>query len=47
VAPHVVRPDAEKKRRLDLRFIENFQEPRHPLTGAAVRVDIDSKTCLH
>ena len=33
--------------RLDLCFIKHLQQPRHPLTGASVRVDIDSKTCLH
>ncbi|MOA25840.1 hypothetical protein D3C78_1465890 [compost metagenome] len=47
VAPHVVRANAEEKRRLDLCFVEHVQQPGHPITGTPVGVDIDSKTCLH
>jgi hypothetical protein len=42
VAPHVVRADTEEKRRFYLGFVEQFEQPRHPFTGASVGVDIDA-----
>src|SRR5690606_8690343 len=47
VPPHVVRPDAEKKRRFDLGLIKHFQQSRHTLTSASVGVDINPVARFH
>ncbi len=47
VTAHVVRAYAEKKRRLDPRFLEHVEQPGHPFTGTPIGIDIDAQPRLH
>src|SRR5450830_29366 len=47
VAPHIVRPDTEEKRRFYPGFIQGLEQPWHAFASATVSVDVDAKTCLH
>ncbi len=46
VAAHVVRADAEEEGRLQPGFVEQLEQPRHPVAGAAEGVDVDAQAGL-